>query len=448
MITSTTVREIYDGNNSTVTPYVIPFKFLEDGDIIVIVTDSAGDQTTLTLTSDYVVTGAGDDEGGSLVTTAAIPVDSTVTVVRRTPVTQTTQYVEADEFPAASHELAFDKVTMQNQEQDDVALHSFRLSARYDDIDPLTPVNDALLGLDPAGVPIFKTASEVLTWLQLVQTLGNFPTKTFANAAERGVAVPDFIGQLGTQRDTQVIYMGTALSAGSWSAILPTLADGSVTTAKLADGTLSADAAGRLKMAAAYLMGSHLNADILTSQTLDTLLDDSDILLGYNGTALRAYAGNVIVPPGTIIQTKYAEHSTYAALGTAIPADDTIPQITEGTQFISLSITPRFANSDILLTFTSGIMVPAVASGVVVCAIFRNPVTNAIAANEFTQGMVVARDISHMSIVCRDQPATTSATTYSVRVGGTGGGVFLNGLTTRLLGGASKSTLLIQEIKV
>lgn len=41
---------------------------------------------------------------------------------------------------------------------------------------------------------------------------------TFADATARGAATPGFVGQLGLQLDTVVLYRGTATSAGSWTA--------------------------------------------------------------------------------------------------------------------------------------------------------------------------------------------------------------------------------------
>jgi hypothetical protein len=44
---------------------------------------------------------------------------------------------------------------------------------------------------------------------------------------------------------------------------------------------------------------------------------------------------------GAIVNRDYQEYTTNADLTTNIPIDDTIPQITEGTQILSLSITPK-----------------------------------------------------------------------------------------------------------
>jgi hypothetical protein len=48
-------------------------------------------------------------------------------------------------------------------------------------------------------------------------------TRVFANATQRGLAVPDFVGQFGVQLDTFKAYIGTALTAGSWTPIKATV---------------------------------------------------------------------------------------------------------------------------------------------------------------------------------------------------------------------------------
>jgi hypothetical protein len=286
-IQTETARILYAGNNSTVTPYPVTFQFLVDSDLVVVVT-AAGVETILVLNADYTITGSGYPEPvASVFTAAAIPATSTVTIYRDVDFTQTTAYIEADEFPAASHERALDKGVMLDQQLEEARQRAFRLTVASPMLPALTAVNNALLGLDPAGAPFFKTATEVLTWLQLAQTLGNFPTKTFANAAERGVAVPDFLGQVGTQRDTNTGYIGTALTAGAWTLGTSGVADGAISTAKLQNGALSADAAGRLKMAAAYLMATHLNADAVAGQTPKSLLNSADRILGWSSASFR-----------------------------------------------------------------------------------------------------------------------------------------------------------------
>jgi hypothetical protein len=54
--------------------------------------------------------------------------------------------------------------------------------------------------------------------------------------------------------------------------------------------------------------------------------------------------GNAIVA-GTVVQVQNQQYDAAATGGTQMPADGTIPQITEGDQFMALTFTPKFANS-------------------------------------------------------------------------------------------------------
>lgn len=111
-----TSRIQYNGNNSTVNAYAIPFPFFENAHIRCVITTSAGVDSELTLGSGFTLTGAGNPSGGSLLTVVAVPNTSKVTIFRNVPATQTTSYQEGGDFPAASHERALDKLTMLTQQ--------------------------------------------------------------------------------------------------------------------------------------------------------------------------------------------------------------------------------------------------------------------------------------------------------------------------------------------
>ncbi len=69
---------------------------------------------------------------------------------------------------------------------------------------------------------------------------------TFTDATARAAAVPDFVGQIGLQLDTLVLYRATALTAGSWTALAAAAvgaeASGAVSShAGLTDGTAHSD---------------------------------------------------------------------------------------------------------------------------------------------------------------------------------------------------------------
>lgn len=99
--------------NGTTGPFTVPFYFLANTHLRVVYTTAAGASTTLTLTTDYTVSGAGNPAGGSITTMAAYPNDGgKIAIARNVPLTQLTDYVAGDGFPADAHERALDKLTM------------------------------------------------------------------------------------------------------------------------------------------------------------------------------------------------------------------------------------------------------------------------------------------------------------------------------------------------
>lgn len=113
-----TTRVAYNGAGST-GPFDIPFYFLANSHIQAVKQDTNGVETTLTLTTDYTLTGAGDEDGGQLTLVVALATGETLTIVRNVPLTQETNWPPADPFPAESHEDAADKIMMIAQQIND-----------------------------------------------------------------------------------------------------------------------------------------------------------------------------------------------------------------------------------------------------------------------------------------------------------------------------------------
>lgn len=114
-ISTTTARTTYNGNGIT-TVFSIPFRFLVNGDIVVVSVSAAGVETTKALTTDYTLTGAGDDAGGTVTMLVAPAVGTKLVVYRDTEIVQETDYISGDPFPAETHERALDRLTMIAQE--------------------------------------------------------------------------------------------------------------------------------------------------------------------------------------------------------------------------------------------------------------------------------------------------------------------------------------------
>lgn len=148
---------------------------------------------------------------------------------------------------------------------------------------------------------------------------------------------------------------------------------------------------------------------------------------------------------GTVVKSSYTEYVAYADITTAIPFDDTIPQISEGTQIISVSFTPTSSTNKLRFRFSG--MAQHSGGGNIAAALFGGGASNAIAA---TLAQAPANNaITSVNLSHEETSGTTSAKTFAVRVGPSASGTIgFNGDGTRKFGGVSKTTLIIEEIKV
>lgn len=165
-----------------------------------------------------------------------------------------------------------------------------------------------------------------------------------------------------------------------------------------------------------------------------------------DGTALNVAS----LPAGTIVQRVTANpYTANTNLSAQIPYDDTIPQNTEGTQILTLTITPKSASNKILLRF-QGFFASSGANGAdaAIAALFRNSTVNAIGASAVGCDTGVAESPAHLVLELEDSPGTTVATTYSLRVGASAAVSFrANGTSAaRRFGGVAQCTLVAEEV--
>jgi hypothetical protein len=238
----------YTGNNSLTLSYTVPFYFLENSHLAATQKVTAtGVETPVTLINHI---GAGNENGGTVRTSVAVPATSTVTIFRSVPATQTTDYQEGGDFPAASHERALDKLTMLAQQLDRSVDRAIRVTEAEGQRNDMVAVANSIIGLDGSKQPKAMTPAELREFLTLTGTTLSVPAgiRTFADAGQRTAAVPDYAGQLATQRDEGVVYIATGTSAGNWTVLLvnadtvntAAIQDAGVTTPKLADGAVTA----------------------------------------------------------------------------------------------------------------------------------------------------------------------------------------------------------------
>jgi hypothetical protein len=162
-LSSTASRAAYAGNGSN-TAFAVPFLFADNGHIVATLRSADGVETAWSETTDYTLSGAGDPAGGALAAATAPAAGETLVIRRVVPLTQETDYVENDPFPAETHEEALDLAAMRDQQLQEQLDRTLRFPIT--DTSPLPELPSfssrasKLLGFDSQGDPtLFTPAS-------------------------------------------------------------------------------------------------------------------------------------------------------------------------------------------------------------------------------------------------------------------------------------------------
>jgi len=129
-ISTLTTKNSYSGNGSNRT-FAYGFYIPASTDIQVIVRSAAGIETVKaegTGSTNYAITGVASASGGNIVFVTAPTNTETVTLRRATALTQGTDYVANDPFPAETHESALDKLTIIGQDLQEQVNRSLKIS--------------------------------------------------------------------------------------------------------------------------------------------------------------------------------------------------------------------------------------------------------------------------------------------------------------------------------
>jgi len=125
-LTSTSSKATFLGNGST-GPFSFAFSFNQNSDIKVSKIDVSGNTLPLTEITDYVLTGYPGNLGGSVALTVAANLGEQIVVQRVMALTQPAVFPDGGAFFASSHENAYDRLTMQLQQVNDLASRAIRL---------------------------------------------------------------------------------------------------------------------------------------------------------------------------------------------------------------------------------------------------------------------------------------------------------------------------------
>lgn len=274
-VASTDNRQVYNGNGVTVA-FAFPRKFFLNADLKVYVNG-----VLKALTTDYTVSGAGDDAGGTVTFLAAPPSGTGNIVILRDPAaTQDRDFVENDPLPVEEVENALDLLTMLVQRLKELQARSLTLS----DADPsatlqipvLANRTDKLLGFNSLGdlitvlpandiVTLNANVDAILAMFQNMSSLNfnsvNFTTTpTDANAVGRlvwndvdgtlnlGLKGGNSVLQLGQETMVRVLNKtGSTITNGL--VVRLTGSQGNRVTVALAQANSAANATGVLGVA-------------------------------------------------------------------------------------------------------------------------------------------------------------------------------------------------------
>jgi hypothetical protein len=144
-----------------------------------------------------------------------------------------------------------------------------------------------------------------------------------------------------------------------------------------------------------------------------------------------------------MVQQVYTGTSSLATITGVITVDDSKPQKTEGTELLTLAITPKSASNKLVIEFKS--FGSTDFTNTVTAALFQDTTTDALAA----ECTVYTNAVFNKSFVRYTMDAgTTSATTFKIRMGVQSNNLYVNGYSAaRYMGGVANTTMTITEYK-
>ncbi|MBE9515967.1 MAG: hypothetical protein IME93_03200 [Proteobacteria bacterium] len=443
-VAATTNKVSYAGNGLT-TGFAFSFPIFAESDMVaILINDSTGVEVTLSLTTHYSISASPWSSGGTLTMVTAPASGETLLIKRVLPLTQGTDYVENDEFPADSHENALDKLTMICQQLEEEDSRTLTISAGSS-ADPDFPafVNDAFLTNDGSS---------------LVWGTANAAAGSLANIVE------DVTPQSGGPHDMNDFQdqwsKGADVASGS---ALTLLTDGNYfditgnTTINSIDTTGGPGTLVKLHFDGAVPLTDSANVSLPGGANFTTAADDEFEFLEYETGKYRCtgYAlasgksvGAIAIadlPTGSIAQVVNVIDGAVATGTAQTPDDNTIPQITEGDEYMTLAITPSNSSSNLLIQVVANVTRDT-ANDDVVLHLHQDSTAGALAAvQKRITGALASEPVLFNHFMTA---GTTSLTTFKLRIGGDGAGTTtFNGYGgARKLGGVMASSITITEI--
>jgi len=156
---------------------------------------------------------------------------------------------------------------------------------------------------------------------------------------------------------------------------------------------------------------------VINALTEDGSPVSGDFLISYDTSASAAKKVDVAnLTGGKVLQVAQARLTTFASGTTTIPEKDTLPQNTEGTEFLTMAFTPLSATSTLYITFTTGLSSSNSTTQKATAALFVDTTADALCAIKGGTAGGVERD-SVLTLVFNVAAASVTARTYKIRMG-------------------------------
>ena len=195
--------------------------------------------------------------------------------------------------------------------------------------------------------------------------------------------------------------------------------------------------------------GTNTNIAITGKGSGKVKLGDGNLLFpdadGSAGTAIVTNGSGTLsfAATGKVVQVVNTKTGAVASTTTTLPNDDTIPQNTEGGEFLTLAITPTSASN--VLRIQGVFQTSPNGAQFVTAALFQDATASALAASmEYGSANTALEVVLDYYMTA----GTASATTFKVRLGmASAGTLTLNGISAgRKYGGVLISSMTITEI--
>lgn len=176
-----------------------------------------------------------------------------------------------------------------------------------------------------------------------------------------------------------------------------------------------------------------------------TVVNPTTNITNANCSDRRVQAGVNALPLGAVLQIASTPYSAVATGTTILPWDDTVPQITEGTEFMTQVITPKSVTNRLSIEAT--LMVANTASSQLTAALFQDAIPGALAAMDSYQP--TANGTVNLKLTHDMLAGTVAPITFRIRAGNDVAGIttFNGNSGLRRFGGITISSIKITEYK-